>query len=216
MDIQKYVLKEVGKRLKQFRESLGLSQKEFASRLGIPPNYISRYEAGKHFPSPSIIEKMKDVFGLDDYWLATGIRLEDIVQEIGEKPRATPKQLLDEMMEVEFSAELLKFIFSKAKPFDKALLQKKFSLSADEAESCLKTLLSYGIIVKFNKDSYIGNPAFVARGEAWKDSKFIALVRKLELIYEYGDLKDKAAVRGIIEEVYDGLLWKQKTSKKRA
>ncbi len=42
--------KRVGKRIKQRREQLGLTQEQFAERLGVATNYISTIERGASFP----------------------------------------------------------------------------------------------------------------------------------------------------------------------
>ena len=42
--------KRIGKRIKERRESLGLTQEEFALRLGLTTNYISTIERGASFP----------------------------------------------------------------------------------------------------------------------------------------------------------------------
>lgn len=40
----------IGKRIKQFRERLGLTQEQFAEKAGFTANYISTLERGKSFP----------------------------------------------------------------------------------------------------------------------------------------------------------------------
>ncbi|MBD5114790.1 MAG: helix-turn-helix transcriptional regulator [Ruminococcaceae bacterium] len=42
--------KRVGKRIKQRREELGLTQEQLAERLGVATNYISTIERGASFP----------------------------------------------------------------------------------------------------------------------------------------------------------------------
>ena len=42
--------KRIGKRIKQCRERLGLSQEAFAEKTGLTPNYISTVERGMSFP----------------------------------------------------------------------------------------------------------------------------------------------------------------------
>ena len=42
--------KRIGKRIKERRESLGLTQEEFALRMGLTSNYISTIERGAAFP----------------------------------------------------------------------------------------------------------------------------------------------------------------------
>lgn len=42
--------KRVGKRIKQRREELGMTQEQFAEKLGVATNYISTIERGASFP----------------------------------------------------------------------------------------------------------------------------------------------------------------------
>ena len=42
--------KRIGERIKQCRESLGLTQDQFAEKLGLTTNYISTVERGASFP----------------------------------------------------------------------------------------------------------------------------------------------------------------------
>lgn len=68
-------LKEaIGKRLKEFRESLGLQQKEIVNGLGITYATWSNYENGISSPSPRVMEKLRRFWGLDLNWLMTGTR----------------------------------------------------------------------------------------------------------------------------------------------
>lgn len=42
--------KRIGKRIKERRERLGLTQEQFAEKTGLTPNYISTLERGASFP----------------------------------------------------------------------------------------------------------------------------------------------------------------------
>ena len=42
--------KRIGRRIKERREELGMTQAEFAEKLGVAPNYISTVERGASFP----------------------------------------------------------------------------------------------------------------------------------------------------------------------
>ena len=62
----------VGKRLKELRYKLGLSQREFAEKLGIHYMTLSRYESGKYSLSDRFITKLKETFKVNPRWLLTG------------------------------------------------------------------------------------------------------------------------------------------------
>jgi transcriptional regulator with XRE-family HTH domain len=48
----------LGKRIRQLRKKVGLSQEKFAELIGIDPNSVSRIECGVHYPSLDTIEKI--------------------------------------------------------------------------------------------------------------------------------------------------------------
>ena len=51
--------------IKELRESKGLSQGKFAESIGIGRTAIVGYEKGKFKPSPAVVEKIKEVYGVD-------------------------------------------------------------------------------------------------------------------------------------------------------
>ena len=68
---------EVGRRLKEARERVGLSQRQL-SFLGCSPAYISRIEAGDRIPSLQLLREMGRRLGVSEDYLATGTeRAED-------------------------------------------------------------------------------------------------------------------------------------------
>ena len=50
------------KALKQARESLGLTQTELSKSLGVAFSTINRYENGKHFPTPIVLNAIQSFF----------------------------------------------------------------------------------------------------------------------------------------------------------
>jgi transcriptional regulator with XRE-family HTH domain len=61
----------IGKRLRQRRQSLGLSQRDL-SEPGISYAYISRIEAGLRTPSVKALPKLAPKLGVSVDWLETG------------------------------------------------------------------------------------------------------------------------------------------------
>ncbi|RJF94844.1 XRE family transcriptional regulator [Oleomonas cavernae] len=61
----------VGARLKQFRESKGLSQEEFADAIGTTQRSLSRYEADETELKVSAVQRLAEI-GCDTAWLVTG------------------------------------------------------------------------------------------------------------------------------------------------
>ena len=63
-------MKEVGKRLKALRESLGLSQVKMAEALGSTQSSINRYENGQSTPPVALFRRYADYFDVSlDYIL---------------------------------------------------------------------------------------------------------------------------------------------------
>jgi transcriptional regulator with XRE-family HTH domain len=60
----------VGKTVREFRESLRLTQYEMASELGITNVHLSNIENDKSFPSQDLIERFRARFEVDLYILA--------------------------------------------------------------------------------------------------------------------------------------------------
>ena len=66
-------MSEYGERIRQIREALGLSQSDFAERLGIHKQMVSDVERGKQKRFNAQIEKsLVDLFGVDLSWLLYG------------------------------------------------------------------------------------------------------------------------------------------------
>lgn len=54
----------VGKRIKKYRESLGITQEELAKAIGTSASAISMYETGSRFPRDEYKKKMAILFGV--------------------------------------------------------------------------------------------------------------------------------------------------------
>jgi repressor LexA len=61
-----------GERIKRLRQSLGLTQKEFASRIGITYEMLGLYERGRYSPPEKVLKLISSTFGVSYEWLKTG------------------------------------------------------------------------------------------------------------------------------------------------
>lgn len=59
-------------RIKKIRKGMGLTQKEFAERLGIKQNTVAAYEMGRIGISDAIIISICREFNINEQWLRTG------------------------------------------------------------------------------------------------------------------------------------------------
>jgi len=63
---------DVGFRIRNLRQSLGQTQKEFATDLGIVQGFLSAVESGKKTPSDTLLIALCQVHGIRREWLLTG------------------------------------------------------------------------------------------------------------------------------------------------
>ena len=62
----------LGLRLKEARNRTGLNQAEFAEKIGVARDTISRAEVGAQSPTEKLLRKITEVHGIDFVWLLTG------------------------------------------------------------------------------------------------------------------------------------------------
>ena len=59
-------------RIKELRKALGLTQTEFAERIGSAQNTITGYETGRRAPSSQVLTLIARTFDVNETWLRTG------------------------------------------------------------------------------------------------------------------------------------------------
>jgi len=62
----------IGKRIKEYRDLIGKSQKEFAEALGVSAQLLQQYEYDKSKPGSPFLAKLRKSFDIDLNWLLTG------------------------------------------------------------------------------------------------------------------------------------------------
>lgn len=62
----------IGDRIKKLRRELDLTQTDFAVRIGLTQNTVTRYETGDRKPSVSVITLICREFNVNEKWLRTG------------------------------------------------------------------------------------------------------------------------------------------------
>ena len=99
--------KRIGKRIKERREQLGLTQEQFAEKLGVATNYISTIERGASFPRCEKLililnglETSADAIFCDVLDHATAYRSSALLDQLDSLPAEEQKRILDmvEMM----------------------------------------------------------------------------------------------------------------------
>lgn len=76
----------MNERMKKLRKALGLTQQEFADKIGIVRGNIATYETGKSKPGDAVVSLICREFNVNDEWLRTGN---------GEMFKAAPSGALD-------------------------------------------------------------------------------------------------------------------------
>ena len=96
----------VGKRIRQIRQRLGLTQAQFAQRLGVIKVSVARYEAGR-VPRPKVLEEIARL---------GGVTVMSLLQEEREEGRARRaySSVLTELGVSEVLGELMAFLEGRA------------------------------------------------------------------------------------------------------
>ena len=94
--------KRIGKRIKQRREELGLTQEEFAEKLGLTTNYISTLERGASFPRCEKLililnglETSADAIFCDVVKHSSNYRISELSEKMQKLPPDEQKRILD-------------------------------------------------------------------------------------------------------------------------
>lgn len=61
---------DLARAIKRLREISGITQVLAARKLKISPVYMNYVEHGTHVPSPKLVARIRDLFGVDPYVLA--------------------------------------------------------------------------------------------------------------------------------------------------
>ncbi|MEG0366249.1 MAG: helix-turn-helix transcriptional regulator [Coprobacillus sp.] len=119
-------------RIKELRSVLGLSQKDFADKLGLTDTAISKIEKGDRNPSEQTIKSVCREFNIDYFWLTEGK---------GDMFTSFPETIIDEVVN--------QFKLNKG---DKAILQAYVNLSESKREAVKDFLLSIAENMKEESD----------------------------------------------------------------
>ncbi len=103
--------KRIGKRIKQCREAIGLTQEQFAEKTGLTPNYISTLERGASFPRCeklitviNALETSADAIFCDVLLHPTNYQMSRLSQDLAALPQESQKRIL-QMVELMIQQE---------------------------------------------------------------------------------------------------------------
>lgn len=63
---------EIGKRFREIRRRLKMTQRKFGELLGVVPSAVSAYESGSKFPPPESLARIVELGGVSFDWLLSG------------------------------------------------------------------------------------------------------------------------------------------------
>ena len=84
------IINQVGETVRSRRESLGLSQRSLAEKLGVEASHIAFIESGRRKPSLKLIARLADVLGIDRQRLLILVRPE--AKELISEPKVEKRR----------------------------------------------------------------------------------------------------------------------------
>ena len=105
-------------RIKQIRTEAGLTQSQFAEKIGLSRNYVAMIEIGQRDPSDRTISDICRIFDIQEDWLRHGL-----------EPMRAAKSREEEI------AELVGSVLSGSSDFKKAVIRMICSRSDDELKA---------------------------------------------------------------------------------
>lgn len=112
-------------RIKLVRQSAGLTQAEFAEKIGLSRNYIAMIEIGQREPSDRTIKDICRIFAVREEWLRTG-----------------DGEMLEPMTREEEIAQMVNGAINGSSEFKRAVIRMICSRTDDELEALEKALRS--------------------------------------------------------------------------
>ena len=112
-------------RIKQIRQEQGLTQSQFAEKIGLSRNYVAMVEIGQREPSDRTISDICRIFDIQEDWLRHGL-----------EPMRAAKSREEEI------AELVGSVLSGSNDFKKAVIRMICSRSDEELKALESALLA--------------------------------------------------------------------------
>ena|SRR3712207_6337788 len=98
----------LGERIRHLRQEKGWTQRDLATRAGLKPAGISKYELGTHQPSLAALKAIAEALGTTTDHLfgiapESDARLKDLLSRVGElpaEPRSSIAEILDALLKI--------------------------------------------------------------------------------------------------------------------
>lgn len=115
----------MNERIVQVRKQAGLTQEQFAGRIGLSRNFIWMIEKGERIPSDRTITDICREFHVSEIWLRTGEG--KMLLDLGEKPELT-RVLADIQLSSDTWIQNFLLAYGQLDREEKAALKKFFAL----------------------------------------------------------------------------------------
>ncbi|WP_051967838.1 helix-turn-helix domain-containing protein [Brevibacillus thermoruber] len=105
---------ELGKRIKEIRDSVGMTQEEFAEQLdSISRGHLGKLEKGQAIPSAEVVKEICTKFNVDANWLLTGTTMRQNAHEMDDDLKNLLERIKalssEEQEDLELVIDLLEF-----------------------------------------------------------------------------------------------------------
>lgn len=124
----------LSEKIKELRKATGLTQQEFAEKVGVARNNLAGYETGRREPSAAVMELIVTKLNVSEAWLRTGE---------GDPFNPTPETVIDELVKEyhldNVDREIIKQ-FIDLKPEERKIIKDYIQRVAQHIEATDKTL----------------------------------------------------------------------------
>lgn len=115
-------MRPIKDRIKTLRKALGLTQQEFADKIGIKRGAVANYELGRNEPIDAVLSLICREFHVDEHWLRTGEGEMFVRMSLEEELAQYAAQVLTDPAQ-ELQRELLR-IMARLDPQDWSALER--------------------------------------------------------------------------------------------
>lgn len=146
-------MSRVGENIKNTRNSLGMSQKQLAKKLGVAESFINEVETGRKIANQSLIDRLSKVLGKDINDITMSFEEEVYKEEKTQKFSSEPKKESVKEVWSEAFGSVLKNVPVYRYSLDKAISWKQLPLINNKVEGYAQDKVLY---LEIEDDDMIG------------------------------------------------------------
>jgi transcriptional regulator with XRE-family HTH domain len=146
-------MSRVGENIKNTRNSIGMSQKQLAKKLGVAESFINEVESGRKIANQSLIDRLSKVLGKDINDITMSFEEEVYKEEKTQKFSSEPKKESVKEVWSEAFGSVLKNVPVYRYSLDKAISWKQLPLINNKVEGYAQDKVLY---LEIEDDDMIG------------------------------------------------------------